>query len=199
MPFSGGKKRARGPLLREGWLEVPVLWAQRSRQRPHDPLMASLQTHVLPSPSQLLFVWRNISALIYPNLLFNIGWKRFSFLSFQDFPFGWLKIDLWPRYEFVISGPARMDKSGLRETNGSLRCGWKRFIFLTHLQMHKSLFFGVFFVEYCGKLGKTLKSADISLISSGNLTQKFIYIQKNSVLAYVCLCLRLNPYISAWF
>lgn len=72
-PFSSREKTARGPLLREGWLEVPLLWAQRSRRRPHDPLVASLLTHVLPSPSQLPSARRNFPALVYPNLLFTVG------------------------------------------------------------------------------------------------------------------------------
>lgn len=36
MPFCSREKRARGPLLREGWFEVTVLWDQRSRRQPHD-------------------------------------------------------------------------------------------------------------------------------------------------------------------
>lgn len=33
-------------MLREGWVEVPVLRGERSRQRPHDPSAAPLQTQV---------------------------------------------------------------------------------------------------------------------------------------------------------
>lgn len=88
--FSGRERTERGPLLSQGWVEVPVLGGQGSRQRPHDPSAASLQTHVLPSlsPPPSVF-WAHLSNVVVSRRMKKIL-GGFLFWRVKNRPVTWM-------------------------------------------------------------------------------------------------------------